>query len=351
MKSKKKELNIKPIVISILISALILTWGILTINHLSFRIVTNKLFYPLLKLLITIAVGLIAGEIIEGLGWTRILGYLTLPLFKFGNLGPFCSAAFTTAFASGVAANAMLLNYYEEKKISTTQLYLTNLVNQFPAYFLHLPTTFFIVIPLTGLAGAIYFAITFSSMIIRTFLFFLYGHLNPQQMIIESQDEVKQPEIPQGSKIKNILKGIKGKIGNRMLNITIYVVPIYIFVFVLNAKGIFELIRDVMTRYVVTKFLPIEALSVIMLSFIAEFSSGFAAAGAMRDAGVLTIKQTVLALLIGNIIAFPMRAIRHQLPRYIGIFSPKIGIKMLVMGQGFRVISLGFVGIIYFYIG
>jgi hypothetical protein len=86
----------------------------------------------------------------------------------------------------------------------------------------------------------------------------------------------------------------------------------------------------------------------VILSFAAEFTSGFAAAGALMHAGVLTVKQTVLALLLGNILAFPIRALRHQLPRYLGIFSPKIGLPLLLSGQLFRVISIILVGTLYY---
>jgi hypothetical protein len=55
--------------------------------------------------------------------------------------------------------------------------------------------------------------------------------------------------------------------------------------------------------------------------------------------------------LIGNVLAFPIRALRHQLPRYIGIFSPKMGTQLLLMGQGFRVSSIIIMGVIYFYVG
>jgi len=58
-----------------------------------------------------------------------------------------------------------------------------------------------------------------------------------------------------------------------------------------------------------------------------------------------------VALLIGNILAFPVRALRHQLPRYIGIFSPKMGTQILLMGQGFRVTSIIVVGVIYYWVG
>ena len=77
-------------------------------------------------------------------------------------------------------------------------------------------------------------------------------------------------------------------------------------------------------------------------------AAGFAAAGALLEAGILSVKQTVLALLIGNVLAFPVRALRHQLPRYIGIYSPKMGTQILLMGQGFRIVSIILVGIIYY---
>ncbi len=96
--------------------------------------------------------------------------------------------------------------------------------------------------------------------------------------------------------------------------------------------------------------MPVESLSVVMLSFAAEFTSGFAAAGALMQAGILTTKQTVIALLLGNITAFPIRALRHQLPRYMGIFSPKMGLQLLLSGQVFRVLSIIVVGVVYYFV-
>jgi hypothetical protein len=66
------------------------------------------------------------------------------------------------------------------------------------------------------------------------------------------------------------------------------------------------------------------------------------------DAGVITTQQTVLALIIGNVIAAPIRTLRHQLPWYVGVFSPRMGMELLLMGQGFRVVSLILVGFLYY---
>jgi len=79
---------------------------------------------------------------------------------------------------------------------------------------------------------------------------------------------------------------------------------------------------------------------VLMFSVAAEFTSGMAAAGAFLQAGVLTVPQTVLALVLGNIVATPIRALRHQLPANVGIFSPKVETELLLLGQGLRLLSL-----------
>ncbi|MDH4206168.1 MAG: nucleoside recognition protein [Desulfobacteraceae bacterium] len=336
---------------SFAVSTAILIFGAFTIDDLSSQKILYRLLVPLARLMIFIGIGLAAGEIIESTGWTRHLSVLARPLFKFGKLGNRCSAAFTTAFISGVAANAMLLDFYKDDKITKKQLFLTNFVNQLPAYFLHLPTTFFIVIPLTGLAGALYFLITFAATLLRIILFLIYGHFS--MTYEKNTKDVSAANSPESKKksLGEILKTIKNKFPRRITGIAMYVIPIYTFVFVINNLGFFEFARKWLAGFIISTFMPVEALSVVILSFAAEFTSGFAAAGALLDAGVLTIKQTVLALLIGNIAAFPFRALRHQLPRYMGIFSPKMGSQLLFMGQGFRMLSLIIVGMIYYYIG
>lgn len=297
-----------------------------------------------------ITIGLIAGQVIETSGWTRHLAKVAAPLFRFGNLGERCSAAFTTAFFSGVAANAMLLEFFKSGKITRQQLFLTNFVNQMPAYFLHLPTTFFIVVPLTRWAGIIYFILTFLAMLARTILFLIYGHIIINQTAgNDDETENEQQASSQKSNSKTRWQTIKERLPGRITRIAVWVLPIYVGVFVINSMGVFALAREWMARYMVTTFVPMESLSVVILSFAAEFTSGFAAAGALLDAGVLTTKQTALALLAGNIVAFPVRALRHQLPRYIGIFSPRMGTQLLLMGQGFRVGSLVIVGWVYYW--
>ena len=333
-----------------MLSIVILGWGLLTVEKITVQVLANQLFWPLTRLMVVIALGLVVGEIIEASGWTRRLGILSRPAFRFANLGDHCGAAFTAAFFSGTAANTMLADFYQDGKICKKQLFLANLLNHFPAYFLHLPTTIFIVIPLTGKAGALYFLLTFSALLLRCGGFLLFGHLfPPTDGPHPGQTDRTLKSIEKRAKT-SLLARIQKKLPNRILGVAVYVVPIYIAVFFLNTLGLFAFARDWLATFVTGTFIPMESLSVVVISFAAEFTSGFAAAGALMDAGVLTVKQTALALLIGNIVAFPMRALRHQLPRYMGIFSPRTGLELLILGQGFRIISLTVAGIVLFLI-
>ena len=351
MAHQEVKSDLKPLLVSFFISGGVLFAGFFLIEDLNADRVASRLLWPLTRLMLFISVGLIAGQIIEATGWTNTLAVLARPLFRFSNLGSHCSAAFTAAFFSGVSANAMLFDFYKEGKITRSQLFVSNFMNQLPAFFLHLPTTFFIVIPLTGWAGALYFLLTFAAVMLRTICLAVYGHSGLSKNEAAADEKIKSKMAANAKKAGNIWQGIKKKFPRRIKRIVMYVVPIYILIFILNDMGLFKMARQWLSGYVVTTFIPMEALSVVILSFTAEFTSGFAAAGALLDAGILTVRQTAIALLIGNIIAFPIRALRHQLPHYIGIYAPKMGVQLLAMGQGLRIVSIMLVGVVYYYVG
>jgi hypothetical protein len=347
MNRHRNERGSGRLLLALALSAAILLAGLQLSSPLSGRLVLAGLIWPLVQLMLTIAAGLVVGQIIEATGWTRRLAFLARPLFRFGRLGDRCGAAFTTAFVSGVAANAMLQGFYSENTITRTQLYLANFVNQLPAFFLHLPTTFFTVISMTRVAGLLYFALTLLAALLRTCVFLVYGRLRLPPQPAEAEVAPADPVRRRAGGGAGMWNALKEKIPASLVRIGIFVVPIYTAVFVLNRAGLFTQVRDWLAEAVVTTFVPMESLSIVVLSFVAEFTSGFAAAGALMDAGMLTTQQTVIALLTGNVLAFPIRALRHQLPHYMGIFEPRTGAALLILGQFSRVVSIVAVGLIY----
>ncbi len=331
--------------VALLLSAALLVW-LTRVGDLGTAAAVEDLAWPLTRILLLVGVGLIVGQVVEATGWTKHLARLAGPMFRFANLGSRCGAAFTTAFFSGVAANAMLVDTYREGNIGKGHLFLTNFVNHFPAFFLHLPTTLFIVLPLAGLAGGIYMGLVFTAVILRTCCFLLVGRLF---LAAPSEPEDQEPGAASSPRegLKNVAAQLRDRVPRRFLGIVQYVVPIYIFVYTLTQLGAFDALRQVLSGTAVGAVFPVESLSMVIIAFLADYTSGFATAGALLENGVLGLHQGALALLLGNVVAFPVRALRHQLPRYLGIYTPGMGTQILLLGQLARVLSLLVVGGIY----
>ena len=302
----------------------------------------KRLLKPLLRITLFISLGLFVGQAIEAWGWTGRLSTIVRPLMRWGHLSDASGASFTTAFVSGTAAQAMLVTFQEEGKLTRKEVILTSLLNGLPAYFLHLPTTFFIILPLAGMAGFLYLVLTLLATLARTAGLATYSRMSlpPQPYTMVDKDRARKPW-------REILEDTWQKFLKRLRRIMLLVVPVYLVVMVVTQLGFFTWLRLKLASGITTTLVPLESMSVVIFSLVAEFTSGFAAAGALLDAGTLTIRETVIALLLGNVIATPVRAVRHQLPYYMGIFRPKLGVQLIALGQTLRVISVILVGTVY----
>jgi hypothetical protein len=236
------------------------------------------------------------------------------------------------------------MSFHSENRLSRKELTLTYLLNNgLPLYLVHLPTTFFVVSSLAGRAGMIYIGIGLGAALIRSATVLLFTHVTfrapPPSEARDLQDQAPGKN--------QVAVGIWNRFQGRFLRLAMYTSPIYVLVFLANEWGLFAWVRRVASGWVSGDLLPVEAAGVVIFALAAEFSSGMVAAGALLDAGALTIKQTVIALILGTIVGTPIRAIRHQLPSHTGIFSLALGSQLLLLSQLFRMVTLSLVSIIY----
>lgn len=295
-----------------------------------------KLINPLLHMLLYLGIGLMVGLAVEGMGWAPLLARMVRPLMRFGRLRDESGAAFTTAFFSNTTANTMLMNYWQDGRLTLQEMRLSYLVNTgLPVFLLHLPTTFFVLVPMTRSAGIIYLTINALAALLRTLAVLAWTRL---RLTAPSGATMRPSPPPQGKKttIQKVFAAFRKRF-RRIITIT---APVYFLMYALNQTGVFEQVRDAFSHWAVTGFLPVEAASVVIFSVATEFTSGIAAAGAMLDAGSLTTQQTVLALILGTIVATPIRTLRHQLPSLAGVFTPRLGLVMLLQSQLLRIASL-----------
>lgn len=296
----------------------------------------GKLGRPLLRTVGFVALGLLVGQLIEGLGWTRRMGILARPLMRKSHLPPEAGAAFTAAFASGVAANTLLATAWQEGKLDRKQLVLANLLNaSLPAFFLHLPTVLFVVYALLGWIALVYFGLTLAAAFLRC-----AGVIIAARLILPVTSTKPEIQATGPRNLSLIWRDTWGKFLTRLRRLLLIILPVYMVIFLLVEAGFFTWLSRSLAEVAALKIVPLEAMSVVIFAVVAEFTSGFAAAGALLQSGGLAWQEVVLALLIGNVLATPVRTLRHQLPHYMGIYSPAMGTKLLVLGQSVRVASV-----------
>ena len=304
--------------------------------------------WPLTRMIFFVSLGLLVANFIESLNWTHVVARVAAPLVRIGNLSDITGASFSMAFFSGISANSMLAEGYDQKKISVKELVLANLFNSLPTYFLHLPTMFFITIPFIKGAAFLYVGLTFFAAMCRTFFILIVGRLilppgtkgNVEKRLGEnSAISWHQALIKAGERFKDRIK-----------KILLFTVPIYTLIFFLNKIGHFDALERFFSQYVsFLSWLHPESIGIIVMHIVAEFTAGLALAGALIDAGNLSSREVVLALLVGNILSSPMRALRHQFPYYAGIFPVGIAVKLIFYNQAFRMGSIILVTIGYYF--
>ena len=304
------------------------------------------LVWPMIRLTLFISAGLFIGQVIEAMAWTHRLTALIRPLMRWGRMSAPMGAAFMTAFFSGSAALAMLHSFHDEGRMSGRDLAVAVLLNTFPSYFLHLPTTVFIILPLVGKAGAIYLCLTFLAALLRLQAVLLVNRFI--QPVSKGGDFERESK---GKSRGDIMRATGRKFRSRLGHILTITLPVYLIVAVISEMGFFDWLKQSLAGGVISQAIPLEAVSVIVFSLAAEFTSGYAAAGALLEAGSLSTYQAAMALLLGNVIASPVRAIRHQMPYYLGIFRPRVGAFLLLGSQAVRVASLAIVGALFVLIG
>ena len=298
---------------------------------------------PLSRIVLFIGAGLLVGQILEGSGYSAKLGRLVRPLVQWTRLPVESGLSFVAAFVSGITANSLLYTAWQEHKIDRKALVLSNLLNSsLPVFLIHLPTTFFIVTSLVGQAGAAYLGLTLGAALLRMIAVVLAG-----RMVLSGCPDPCVLEPGEQQTWSQVWSSTWPKFRKRLGRMILLILPIYLAVSLAARLGFFSWLNQVAAGFAAGSILPVESMGLVVFALMAEFTSGFAAAGALLESGQLAFKEVVLALMIGAMLAAPIRAFRHQLSHYLAVFPPGLGVFLIVVGQSVRVASLLIVTVLF----
>jgi len=306
----------------------------------------RQLGWPMIRLLCFISLGLLVANLIEALAWTEKMAALARPLICLGRLSPTAGASFSLSFFSSIAANTMLAEAYDQGRMTRRELICASLLNTLPTYVLHLPTTFFIAAPLIGRAALPYLGLTLGAALLRSVVILLLGRMIlPRRERCDEKIPLAQGDAERGLRpaLRKSWLRFRKRLG-RVLRCTL---PIYILFFIAHRWGLFSALEQAMAEHLAfLSWLSPQAMSIVVLQLMAEFTAGIAAAGALQHDG-LSQREVVIALLAGNILSSPIRAVRHQFPFYAGIFPPRLAAELICYSQSYRAASMMLVTVGY----
>ena len=274
-------------------------------------------------------VGVILAELFVELGWIEKIGFLVLPLTKFAHLRKECGVSFLTAFASPAAANASLKHLYDEELIDERELIISSILNSFPSIIMHWRTLLPVLVPLLGVTGLIYVGLLTLVGFIKTTIVLFMGHF----MLDEKPDN---PNIEQASRssFPDAFRSSIGRSKKTLGRILGVMIPTTIVVFILIDMGLFDALATHLQA--ISEYLPVPASGLPIIA--AQFASKIAAytiAGNMLTEGILSSRDIVVTLLVGKILS-SITTIRILAPYYMGIFGPRLGLKVMLLSALLR---------------
>lgn len=305
----------------------------------------SSFLLPLLRMLLGMAAGLLLANILENLHWTGKLAKMALPLASRAHLGKYAASAFSLALLSSHASNGLLSEKFSQGKITTAELIIANLFNSLPASLLHMPTIFFLAWPVLGSGAFIYTGVILFSACLRLILSIMLGYfLLPAKKIAIESESVKPgtPGFRQG-----LSKAISAFM-RRLPRLYYYTIPFYVLMYISQKAGIFNALEAWLnSEFSWPEFIKPQSIGIILLQLPAELGAALGAASAILESGVLSIQEVILSLLIGNILASPMRAARHQYPVYSGFYPPGRAFFLVISNQALRILTMFISTLIY----
>ena len=290
-------------------------------------------FNILFRLAIMVWLGVFGGRLLEESGNATFIHRLTRPLTRFAKLPPFCGTAMTSAFFAGFSGDALLGGFFKENRISERQVILASMMLNLPFYISFIPMLVGIVYPLMGHVGLVYLAIQVGVSAGVTIVAVIVGHFLHGD--VESAGVV-DTLFPQPLPLTEAARKASREAFRMTLRIMLIAAPILAAVVLLVEHNLFSWLQQAIPAWVKIPGVPPVGLpGVVAQGF--HISSGAAVTGSVLHLRLITPKQALLIMLVGNLLGTPFRSLRIMLPTYLAVYGRRVGIRVLFSVQGVRV--------------
>ena len=288
--------------------------------------------YYVAKIVPIIAIGIFVTSFAVNIGLMKKFDRLIKPLSSKANISAVSALSVVTCMFSTTTGYSMLVDGLNEKIISERELIATTVISSFPSILPHLFTFFVpVVIPILGLTtGTIYVCIVGLAAFLKSCIGIILARLWLKRTPSTPQLPGLDPApAPVGDKNKALNKSAKStyKLLKRIVPtmfITLFLVSVAM------ELNLFESFSAILEP--VTNILGLESeIALISATDIVNTYAGIILAGSLLGEGLISTKGVLIALLLGTVVSFSARFVKHSLPLHVSLFGPKLGSKTVAI--------------------
>lgn len=246
-----------------------------------------------------------------------------LPFIKHWNINPISLSSIFACFFSPTVGYSILAEGLRSNKIDEEEVIATSLANSFSSILSHTFTFFLpVVIPILGLTGILFLLTRLGVAFVKTVLGLLYLNKlskNRKEEMLEIKNH-KKKDIK--ASLYSTLKFSKKLVP--VMFITMF------FVVLLSNLGVFQYFNNLIIP-ITEKFHLNPNVGLLALTEVINVYGAVVMAGEFLRENVLNPKEVLIGLIIGNVITFSSRYVKHSLPLHISLFGPKLGTKIVII--------------------
>jgi len=306
------------------------------------HIIHTSLIYALYwvaRIVPVIAIGILATSFAVNVGLMKKFDRLIKPLSSKANISTLSALSVVTCTFSTTAGYSMLSDGLNEKMISDREVIATTLICSFPSTLSHFFPFFMpVVIPILGLAtGSIYVCLVGLAALLKTcFGIFLARIWLNDANVFSAKPQLStnhdNARAPVGDKKSALNKSAQSTY--KMLKRIVPTMFITLFlVSVAMELNLFDSFSAILGP--LTNILGLES-EVVLISAteIVNTYAGMILAGSLMGEGLISTKGVLIALLLGTVVSFSARFVKHSLPLHVSLFGPKLGSKTVAVNAG-----------------
>ena len=280
--------------------------------------------YYTIKISIIVLTTVFIVNYIMNTGVMKKLSNLLSPILRKLRINPLSISSILTCFFSPTVGYSILAEGLKENKINEKEIIGTSLANSFPSVLSHTFTFFIpVVVPILGWTGILYVLIRLGVALTKTIIGFVY------LSIISKDYSFEVPDINKLDKKENAKKSFKStlRFAKRLIPILFFMMTLVIY---LSKVGFFDYVE----RFVkpITNLLNLNPnVGILALTEIMNVQAAIVMAGGVLNEGILSSKEVLIGLIIGNVLTFSTRYVKHSLPLHVSLFGAKLGTKIVMV--------------------